>query len=183
MPPPFLAKCGISTFFSLNILFFQVHIMKSHVEKTIDDLSEDLGRPSGYALANGHPGPRGLSLAHLPRGYDTQQPLHAQVGKYSNTILLLSMILINHDRLGTDWHLDASMNFKNLFHHFPGCGELPEYGVSDNDYGPLPPPSPSLTPEIKAIVGELLVSIKERVIGYPFRKFEDEIIDPERLLS
>ena len=91
------------------------------------------------------------------------------------------MILINHDRLGTDWHLDASMNFKNLFHHFPGCGELPEYGVSDNDYGPLPPPSPSLTPEIKAIVGELLVSIKERVIGYPFRKFEDEIIDPERL--
>ena len=81
--------------------------MKSHVEKTIDDLSEDLGRPSGYALANGHPGPRGLSLAHLPRGYDPQQPLHAQVGKYSNTILLLSMILINHDRLGTDWHLSV----------------------------------------------------------------------------
>ena len=66
------------------------------------------------------------------------------------------MILINHDRLGTDWHLDASMNFKNLFHHFPGCEELPEYGVSDNDHGPLPPPSPSLAPEIKAIVGELL---------------------------
>ena len=75
----------------------------------------------------------------------------------------------------------CSINFNNLFHHFPGCGELPQYGVSDDDYGPLPPPSPSLTPEIKAIVGELLVSIKERVIGYPFRKFEDEIIDPERL--
>ena len=77
-------------------------------------------------LANGHPGPRGHSLAHLLRGYDPQQPLHAQVGKYSNTILLLSMILINHDRLGTDWHLDASirsvcsMNFNNLLHHFPG---------------------------------------------------------------
>ena len=81
--------------------------MKSQVEKTIDDLSEDLGRPSGYALANGHPGPRGLSLAHLLRGYDTQQPLHTQVGEYSNTILLLSMILINHDRLGTDWHLSV----------------------------------------------------------------------------
>ena len=99
----------------------------------------------------------------------------------------LTMILTNHNRLGTDWHLAASirsvcsMNFNNLFHHFPGCGELPEYGVSDDDYGPLPPPSPSLTPEIKALVGELLVSIKERVIGYPFRKFEDEIIDPERL--
>ena len=99
----------------------------------------------------------------------------------------MTMILTNQNRLGTDWHLAASirsvcsMNFNNLFHHFPGCGELPQYGVSDDDYGPLPPPSPSLTPEIKAIVGELLVSIKERVIGYPFRKFEDEIIDPERL--
>ena len=85
----------------------------------------------------------------------------------------LTMILTNHNRLGTDWHLDASIrsvcsiNFNNLFHHFPGCGELPQYGVSDDDYGPLPPPSPSLTPEIKAIVGELLVSIKERVIGHP----------------
>ena len=152
MPPPFLAKCGISTFFSLNILLFsQVHIMNSHVEKTIDDLSEDLGRPVTLWL-----------MAHLPRGYDPQQLLHAQVGKYSNTILLLSMILINHDRLGTNWHLVASirsvcsMKFNNLLHHFPGCGELPEYGVSDNDYGPLPPPSPSLAPEIKAIVGELL---------------------------
>ena len=91
------------------------------------------------------------------------------------------MILINHDRLGTDWHLDAStrsvcsMNFNNLFHHFPGCGELPEYGVSDDDYGPLPPPSPSLTPEIKAIVGELLVSIKERVIGYPILKHDKSL--------
>ena len=75
----------------------------------------------------------------------------------------------------------CSMKFNNLLYHFLGCRELPEYGVSDDDYGPLPPPSPSLTPEIKAIVGELLVSIKERVIGYPFRKFEDEIIDPERL--
>ena len=91
------------------------------------------------------------------------------------------MILINHDRLGTDWHLDASirsvcsMNFNNLLHHFPGCGELPEYGVSDNDYGPLPPPSPSLTPEIKAIVGELLVSIKERVIGHPILKHDKNL--------
>ena len=70
--------------------------MKSYVEKTIDDLSEDLGRPVTLWL-----------MAHLPRGYDPQQLLHAQVGKYSNTILLLSMILINHDRLGTDWHLSV----------------------------------------------------------------------------
>ena len=164
-----IAECiesvEFSTFFSLNILLFsQVHIMKSYVEKTIDDLSEDLGRPVTLWL-----------MAHLPRGYDPQQLLHAQVGKYSNTILLLSMILINHDRLGTDWHLDASMNFKNLFHHFLGCGELPEYGVSDDDYGPLPPPSPSLTPEIKAIVGELLISIKERVIGYPILKHDKSL--------
>ena len=45
-----IAECiesvEFSTFFSLNILLFsQVHIMKSYVEKTIDDLSEDLGRP------------------------------------------------------------------------------------------------------------------------------------------
>ena len=154
--------------------------MKSHVEKTIDDLSEDLGRPVTLWLMDTQ-GPEGTHwLTSRVDMTHNNRCTHRWV-KYSNTILLLSMIIINHDRLGTDWHLDASirsvcsMNFNNLLHHFPGCGELPEYGVSDNNYRPLPPPSPSLTPEIKAIVGELLVSIKERVIGHPILKHDKNL--------
>ena len=72
------------------------------------------------------------------------------------------------------------MNFSNLLHHFPG-GMPPDFGSNDEDYGPLPPPPPKLTPEVKAIVGELLMTIRGNVWGLPFDKLDDNVYDQDRL--
>ena len=74
----------------------------------------------------------------------------------------------------------SGMNFCNLLQHFPG-GMPPDFGSNDEDYGPLPPPPPKMTPEVKAIVGELLMTIRGNVWGLPFDKLDDNVYDQDRL--
>ena len=39
------SNVGFHCKFSLTLIYLQVHIMKSHVQSTIEDLSAELGRP------------------------------------------------------------------------------------------------------------------------------------------
>ena len=74
-------------------------------------------------------GAQPAALAHrLPR-HDPQQPLHAQVSKYSVQPIFI-IIHLNLCRLGSNWHLEASlksvceMNFCNLLQHQPKTRRL-----------------------------------------------------------
>ena len=74
-------------------------------------------------------GAQPAALAHRPPRHDPQQPLHAQVSKYSVQSIFI-IIHLNLCRLGSNLHLEASlksvcgMNFCNLLQHQPKTRRL-----------------------------------------------------------
>ena len=87
------------------------------------------GRPGWRRQQRRRRGAQPAALAHRPPRHDPQQPLHAQVSKYSVQPIFI-IIHLNLCRLGSNWHLEASlksvcgMNFCNLLQHQPKTRRL-----------------------------------------------------------
>ena len=123
---------GLKCWFSLQILSYTYLLAGAHHEipRPVNDRGS-VGRAGApcVPLVDGHPGAGGHALAHPPPGHDPQQPLHAQVSKYSVQSIFI-IIHLNLCRLGSNWHLEASlksvceMNFCNLLQHQPKTRRL-----------------------------------------------------------